>query len=104
MFMIKNNEKITINVIKKRESMELLGFCNIVFETKQDTQAIMDEIVSIIPTAHQSLKTSKKQVNVADVLNLTLEKVIGKYPDFTVLDVNDEVSLKANRQINWYLG
>lgn len=104
MFMIKNNEKITINVIKKRESMELLGFCNIVFETKQDTQAIVDEIVAIIPTAHQLLKTSKKQVNVADVLNLTLEKVIGKYPDFTVLDVNDEVSLKANRQINWYLG
>ena len=104
MFMIKNNEKITINVIKRKESMELLGFCNIVFETKQDTQVIMDEIVSIIPTAHQLLKTSKKQVNVADVLNLTLEKVIGKYPDFTVLDVNDEVSLKANRQINWYLG
>ena len=102
--MIKNNEKITINVIKKKESMELLGFCNIIFETKQETQTIVDEIVSIIPTAHQLLKTSKKQVNVADVLNLTLEKVIGKYPDFTVLDVNDKVSLKANRQINWYLG
>lgn len=102
--MVENNEKITINVIKKRESMELLGFCNIVFETKQEMQTIVDEIVAIIPTAHQSLKVSKKQVNVADVLNLTLEKVIGKYPDFTVLDVNDEVSLKANRQINWYLG
>ena len=102
--MFKNKDKITINVIKKKESMELLGFCNITFEIKQDTQVIMDEIVSIIPTAHQLLKTSKKQVNVADVLNLTLEKVIGKYPDFTVLDVNDEVSLKANRQINWYLG
>lgn len=102
--MFKNKDKITINVIKKKDSMELLGFCNITFETKQDTQAIVDEIVAIIPTAHQSLKTSKKQVNVADVLNLTLEKVIGKYPDFTVLDVNDEVSLKAGRQINWYLG
>lgn len=102
--MVENNEKITINVIKKRESMELLGFCNIVFETKREMQTIVDEIVAIIPTAHQLLKTSKKQVNVADVLNLTLEKVIGKYPDFTVLDVNDEVSLKANRQINWYLG
>lgn len=104
MFMIKNNEKFTINVIKKKESMELLGFCNITFETKQETQVIIDEIVAIIPTAHQLLKTSKKQVNVADVLNLTLEKVIGKYPDFTVLDVNDEIGLKANRQINWYLG
>lgn len=102
--MVENNEKITINVIKKRESMELLGFCNIVFETKQEMQTIVDEIVAIIPTAHQSLKASKKQVNVADVLNLTLEKVIGKYPDFTVLDVNDEVSLKVSRQINWYLG
>ena len=88
MFMIKNNEKITINVIKKRESMELLGFCNITFETKQNTQTIVDEIAAIIPTAHQSLKASKKQVNVADVLNLTLEKVIGKYPDFTVLDLS----------------
>lgn len=102
--MVENNKKITINVIKKRESMELLGFCNIVFETKQKMQTIVDEIVSVIPTAHQSLKASKKQVNIADVLNLTLEKMIGKYPDFTVLDVNDEVSLKANRQINWYLG
>lgn len=102
--MFKNKDKITINVIKKKDSMELLGFCNITFDTKQETQTIVDEIVSIIPTAHQSLKMSKKQVNVADVLNLTLEKVVGKYPDFTVLDVNDEVSLKAGRQINWYLG
>lgn len=102
--MFKNKDKITINVIKKKDSMELLRFCNITFDTKQETQTIVDEIVSIIPTAHQSLKMSKKQVNVADVLNLTLEKVAGKYPDFTVLDVNDEVSLKAGRQINWYLG
>ena len=59
--MFKNKDKITINVIKKKESMELLGFCNITFETKQETQTIVDEIVSIIPTAHQSLKTSKNR-------------------------------------------
>lgn len=95
--------EITLNVIKAKTTMEPVGFCNITLSCKRNIDNVMDAIIVALPEARKTAKKVKKQVSVAEVLDLMLEFLTKKCPDVTVLDVNDETGKKSIHQINWYL-
>lgn len=95
--------EITLNVIKTKTTMESVGFCNITLSCKRNIDNVMDAIIVALPEARKTAKKVKKQVSVAEVLDLMLEFLTKKCPDVTVLDVNDETGKKSVHQINWYL-
>lgn len=101
--MEKTMNEITLNVIKAKTTMEPVGFCNITLSCKRNIDNVMDAIVVALPEARKTAKKVKKQVSVAEVLDLMLEFLTKKCPDVTVLDVNDETNKKSTHQINWYL-
>lgn len=101
--MEKTMNEITLNVIKAKTTMEPVGFCNITLSCKRNIDNVMDAIVVALPEARKTAKKVKKQVSVAEVLDLMLEFLTKKCPDVTVLDVNDETGKKSIHQINWYL-
>ena len=95
--------EITLNVIKAKTTMEPAGFCNITLSCKRNIDNVMDAIIVALPEARKTAKKVKKQVSVAEALDLMLEFLTKKCPDVTVLDVNDETGEKSVHQINWYL-
>ena len=95
--------EITLNVIKAKTTMEPVGFCNITLSCKRNIDNVMDAIIVALPEARKTAKKVKKQVSVAEVLDLMLEFLTKKCPDVTVLDVNDEAGKKSVHQINLYL-
>lgn len=95
--------EITLNVIKAKTTMESVGFCNITLSCKRNIDNVMDAIIVALPEARKTAKKVKKQVSIAEVLDLMLEFLTKKCPDVTVLDVNDETGKKSVHQINWYL-
>ena len=95
--------EITLNVISAKTKMETVGFCNITLSCKRNIDNVMDAIIVALPEARKTAKKVKKQVSVAEVLDLMLEFLTKKCPDVTVLDVNDEAGKKSVHQINWYL-
>ena len=95
--------EITLNVIKAKTTMEPVGFCNITLSCKRNIDNVMDAIIVALPEARKTAKKVKKQVSVAEALDLMLEFLTKKCPDVTVLDVNDETGEKSVHQINWYL-
>lgn len=101
--MEKTMNEITLNVIKAKTTMEPVGFCNITLSCKRNIDNVMDAIVVALPEARKTAKKVKKQVSVAEVLDLMLEFLTKKCSDVTVLDVNDETGKKSIHQINWYL-
>lgn len=101
--MEKTMNEITLNVIKAKTTMEPVGFCNITLSCKRNIDNVMDAIIVALPEARKTAKKVKKQVSVAEVLDLMLEFLTKKCPDVTVLDVNDETGKKSVHQINWYL-
>lgn len=101
--MEKTINEITLNVIKAKTTMEPVGFCNITLSCKRNIDNVMDAVVVALPEARKTAKKVKKQVSVAEVLDLMLEFLTKKCPDVTVLDVNDETGKKSIHQINWYL-
>mgnify|MGYP006972158695 FL=1 len=101
--MEKTMNEITLNVIKAKTTMEPVGFCNIILSCKRNIDNVMDTIIATLPEARKTAKKVKKQVSVAEVLDLMLEFLSKKCPDVTVLDVNDETGKKSIHQINWYL-
>lgn len=101
--MEKTMNEITLNVIKAKTTMEPVGFCNITLSCKRNIDNVMDAIIVALPEARKTAKKVKKQVSIAEVLDLMLEFLTKKCPDVTVLDVNDETGKKSVHQINWYL-
>ena len=95
--------EITLNVIKAKTTMEPVGFCNITLTCKRNIDNVMDAIIVALPEARKTAKKVKKQVSVAEVLDLMLEFLTKKCPDVTVLDVNAEAGKQSVHQINWYL-
>lgn len=95
--------EITLNVIKAKTTMKPVGFCNITLSCKRNIDNVMDAIIVALPEARKTAKKVKKQVSVAEVLDLMLEFLTKKCPDVTVLDVNDKTGKKSVHQINWYL-
>lgn len=102
--MEKTMNEITLNVIKAKTTMEPVGFCNITLSCKRNIDAVMDAtIIATLPEARKTAKKVKKQVSVAEVLDLMLEFLTKKCPDVAILDVDDEIGKKSTHQINWYL-
>lgn len=101
--MEKTINEITLNVIKNKLTMDLVGFCNITLSCKRNIDNVIDAIIATLPEARKTAKKVKKQVSIAEVLDLMLEFLTKKCPDVTILGVDDEIDKKSVHQINWYL-